>query len=168
MSQQITLKGNPIHVAGQLPAPGDALADFTLTTAELADVGLADYAGKRKIFNIFPSVDTPVCALSVKHFNADVDAMDNVALLQVSADLPFAQARFCGAERLDNGVTLSMMRDKSFADDYGVLIEDGPMAGLCARAVIVADENDTVLHSELVPEIAEEPDYDAALAALKV
>lgn len=168
MSQQVTLKGTPIHVAGQLPAPGDRLAGFRLTKSDLADVDLSDYAGKRKIFNIFPSLDTPTCALSVKRFNAEVDALDDVALFQVSADLPFAQARFCSAEGLENGVTLSMMRDKSFATDYGVLIEDGPMAGLCARAVIVADDADTVVHSELVGEIGDEPDYDAALAALKV
>ena len=113
-------------------------------------------------------MDTPTCALSVKRFNAEADALDNIALLQISADLPFAHARFCAAEGLENGTTLSMMRDKRFAKDYGVLIANGPMAGLCARAVIVADEQGTVLHSELVSEIADEPNYDDALAALKV
>ncbi|GAB3670368.1 thiol peroxidase [Salinisphaera aquimarina] len=168
MSQTITLRGTPCAVAGTLPAPGDSLADFTLTTAKLADVSLADYAGKRKIFNIFPSMDTPTCALSVKRFNAEVDALDNVVLFQISADLPFAHSRFCTAEGLDNGVALSMMRDKRFAEDYGVLMAEGPMAGICARAVIVADEHDVVLHSELVPELAQEPKYEDALAALKV
>lgn len=167
MTQEISFRGTPVQVAGMLPAPGDRLTDFTLTTSKLADVGLADYAGKRKILNIFPSLDTPTCALSVKRFNGDIDALENVLLLQVSADLPFAHARFCSAEGLDNGVTLSMMRDKTFARDYGVLMADGPMAGLCARAVIVADENDVVVHSELVPEISSEPDYAGALAALK-
>ena len=168
MTQQITLKGNPVQVAGQLPVADDRLADFNLTGSNLRDASLESFSGKRKIFNIFPSMDTPTCALSVKRFNAEVDALDNVALLQISADLPFAHARFCSAEGLENGTTLSMMRDKRFAEDYGVLVADGPMAGLCARAVIVADENDTVLHSELVAEIAEEPNYDDALAALKV
>lgn len=167
MTQNITLKGNPVSVAGQLPGVGDSLADFTLTGANLRDVHLDAVAGKRKIFNIFPSMDTPTCALSVKRFNAEADALNNIALLQVSADLPFAHARFCAAEGLDNGTTLSMMRDQHFAQDYGVLIADGPMAGICARAVIVADENDVVVHSELVAEIGDEPNYDAALAALQ-
>ncbi|MES1947038.1 lipid hydroperoxide peroxidase [Salinisphaera sp. C84B14] len=168
MTQQITLKGNATDVDGQLPSPGDSLAEFSLTGANLRDVTLADFAGKRKIFNIFPSMDTPTCAISVKRFNAEVDALDNIALLQVSADLPFAHSRFCTAEGLENGTTLSMMRDKRFAKDYGVLIANGPMAGLCARAVIVADEQGMVLHSELVPEIGQEPNYEDALAALKV
>lgn len=168
MTQQITLKGNAVQVVGRLPAPGDTVADFRLTGTDLKDVGLSEYAGQRKIFNIFPSLDTRTCALSVKRFNSEVAALDNVALLQVSADLPFAHARFCSAESLKNGVSLSMMRDKRFAEDYGVLILDGPTAGLCARAVIVADEHDTVLHSELVSEIGDEPNYDDAIAALKV
>ena len=147
MTQSITLRGTPASVAGALPAPGDRLPDFTLTGTDLGDRHLADFAGQRKILNIFPSLDTPTCALSVKRFNADVEALDNVALLQVSADLPFAHSRFCSAEGLSNGVTLSMMRDKSFAEDYGVLMADGPMAGLCARAVVVADAGDRVLHS---------------------
>lgn len=157
-----------MHVAGQLPETGDRLPPLRLTNAELADVGLNDFAGRAKIFNIFPSLDTPTCALSVKQFNARVEALPNIVLLQVSADLPFAHKRFCAAEGLDNGVTLSMMRDKTFAGDYGVLIEDGAMAGLCARAVVVADADadDIVRYSQLVSEISEEPDYDAALAAL--
>ncbi|MES1954862.1 thiol peroxidase [Salinisphaera hydrothermalis] len=167
MSQTITRRGAPMNVAGKLPQPGDKLPPMRLTGSDLADVGLDAFAGKAKIFNIFPSLDTPTCALSVKQFNARVEAMNDVVLLQVSADLPFAHKRFCAAEGLENGVTLSMMRDKTFAADYGVLIEDGGMAGLCARAVIVADADDTVVYSQLVSEIAEEPDYDAAIAALE-
>ncbi|WP_423823617.1 thiol peroxidase [Salinisphaera sp. SPP-AMP-43] len=167
MSQTITLKGNEIHVAGRLPQPGDRLPPLRLTGSDLADVGLNDFAGKAKIFNIFPSLDTPTCALSVKQFNARIEALDNAVLFQVSADLPFAHKRFCAAEGLENGVTLSMMRDKTFAGDYGVLIEDGPMAGLCARAVVVADSNDNVVYSQLVSEVSEEPDYEAAVAALE-
>jgi thiol peroxidase len=167
MSQNITLKGTLCHVAGQLPTPGAPLPDFTLTMPDLVDIHLADFAGQRKIFNIFPSLDTPTCAASVKRFNAEVEALDNTVLLQVSADLPFAHARFCSAEALKNGVSASMMRDKTFARDYGVLLADGPMAGICARAVIVANEQDTVIHSELVSEIAQEPDYDTAIAALQ-
>lgn len=166
MSQTITRRGTEMHVAGDLPQPGDRLPPMRLTGSDLADVGLDAFAGKAKIFNIFPSLDTPTCALSVKQFNARVEAMTDVVLMQVSADLPFAHQRFCAAEGLERGVTLSMMRDKTFAADYGVLIEDGPMAGLCARAVVVADANDTVVYSQLVPEISQEPDYDAAIAAL--
>lgn len=167
MSQTITLRGTATQVAGKLPQPGDRLPALQLTGADLVDVGLEAHAGKARVFNIFPSLDTPTCALSVKQFNARVEAMRDVVLLQVSADLPFAQQRFCAGEGLENGVTLSMMRDKTFAADYGVLIDNGPMAGLCARAVVVADANDTVIHSQLVPEIAEEPDYEAAIAALE-
>lgn len=167
MSQQISRRGESLSVAGELVAPGTRLPAFRLTNDRLEDMGLAEFAGRAKIFNIFPSLDTPTCALSVKQFNARVESMSDTVLLQVSADLPFAQARFCAAEGLENGVTLSMMRDKSFAEDYGVLIEAGSMAGLCARAVVVANADDQVVYSELVAEIAEEPDYDAALAALQ-
>jgi thiol peroxidase len=167
MSQTVTLRGSEISVAGQLLQPGDKLPPFRLVNADLADVGLEAFSGKPRIFNIFPSIDTPTCATSVKQFNTRVDAMANVALLQVSADLPFAQQRFCAAEGLENGATLSMMRDKRFASDYGVLIEDGPMAGLCARAVIVAGADDRVVYSQLVSEIADEPDYEAAIAAVE-
>ncbi|AWN17798.1 thiol peroxidase [Salinisphaera sp. LB1] len=167
MSRTITRRGAEMHVAGELPQPGDRLPPLRLTGSDLVDVGLDAFAGRAKIFNIFPSLDTPTCALSVKRFNARAEALTGVVLLQVSADLPFAHKRFCAAEGLDNGVTLSMMRDKTFAADYGVLIEDGGMAGLCARAVIVADADDRVVYSELVPEISEEPDYDAAIAALE-
>lgn len=163
----ITLRGNAIHTNGELPKPGSKAPDFKLVAKGLADVSLGAWAGKRKVLNIFPSVDTPTCATSVRKFNKDASTLPNTVVLCISADLPFAQARFCGAEGLEQVVTLSMMRDRHFAKDYGVLMDDGPLAGLCARAVLVLDENDTVLHSQLVAEIADEPDYAAAEAVLK-
>lgn len=163
---EITLQGNPIHTSGDIPAPGDKAPDFKLTAGDLQDKSLADYAGRKKLLNIFPSVDTGVCATSVRKFNEYAGKHPDVVMLQVSADLPFAHGRFCSQEGLDNVETLSMLRDKSFAEDYGLLMVDGPLAGLCARAVVVLDEDGKVVHSQLVPEIAEEPDYDAALAAL--
>lgn len=164
---QITLRGNTIHTNGDLPAPGDKAPDFTLVSGELADVTLADFAGKKKVLSIFPSVDTPTCATSVRTFNQRAGEVPGVVLLQISADLPFAQGRFCSSEGLDHVQPLSMMRDREFAERYGVLIKDGPLAGLAARAVLVLDADNRVLHSELVPEIAQEPDYESALAALK-
>lgn len=164
----VTLKGNPINIGGNLPASGQAAPDFTLANASRTLVSLADFAGKRKLLNIFPSIDTPTCAASVRAFNQRASALGNTVVLCISADLPFAQSRFCGAEGLTNVVTLSTFRDTAkFARDYGVQILDGSLAGLTARAVVVLDENDKVLHSELVGEIANEPDYEAALAALK-
>jgi thiol peroxidase len=163
----VTLKGNPVHVDGSLPATGATAPAFSLVAKDLKNVTLADFAGKRKVLNIFPSVDTPTCATSVRHFNQDASGLDNAVVLCISADLPFAQARFCGAEGLENVVTLSTMRGAAFLKDYGVAIADGPLAGLAARAVVVLDEHDKVLHSELVGEIAHEPNYEAALAALK-
>jgi thiol peroxidase len=162
----VTLAGNPINIGGHFPATGSQAADFSLTTGELGSAGNADYAGKRKILNIFPSVDTGVCAASVRRFNQDAGSLSNTVVLCISADLPFAQARFCGAEGLDNVVMLSTFRNPEFKQAYGVDIETGPLAGLCARAVVVLDENNRVLHSELVSEIKEEPDYAAALAVL--
>ncbi|HHB12567.1 MAG TPA: thiol peroxidase [Chromatiales bacterium] len=162
----ITLEGNPIHTNGDLPAVGTQAPDFRLVTKDLKDVSLADFAGKKKLLNIVPSLDTPVCAISTKKFSEMAAGRDDVAVLIISADLPFAQDRFCTAEGIDNVVTLSMMRDKDFARDYGVLIVDGPLAGITARAVVVLDENDRVVYTELVPEIAQEPDYEQAIAAL--
>jgi thiol peroxidase len=162
----ITLKGNEIHTNGELPAPGSQAADFNLVDAELGDKRLADYSGKKKLLNIVPSLDTPVCATSTKKFNEAATGQDNVVMLVISADLPFAMGRFCGAENIDKVVPLSMMRSRNFAKDYGVLIEDGPLAGITARAVVILDENDRVVYTELVPEIGQEPDYDKALAAL--
>jgi thiol peroxidase len=162
----VTLKGQPIRVDGQFPAVGNAAPSFQLVGGDLSDVALSKFSGKRKVLNIFPSVDTPTCAMSVRHFNESASKLDNAVLLCISADLPFAQARFCGAEGLDKVVNLSMMRGHRFLDDYGVAIASGPLAGLAARAVVVLDEHDKVIHAELVGEIADEPDYDAALKAL--
>ena len=163
----VTLKGNPVTVDGTLPKPGDTAPDFSLTAKDLSDVGLANWAGKRKVLNIVPSLDTPTCQKSTRVFNEKASTANNAVVLVVAADLPFAMARFCGAEGLDNVVTLSTFRGKDFHRQYGVDITDGPLRGLTARAVVVLDENNRVLHSQLVPEIATEPDYDAALAALK-
>ncbi|MGH8271561.1 MAG: thiol peroxidase [Gammaproteobacteria bacterium] len=163
---KITLKGNPINTNGELPSVGSAAPDFKLTNGGLADQSLSDFAGKKKLLNIVPSLDTPVCALSTKKFNDYAKDHPDTVMLVVSADLPFAQKRFCGNEHLENVVPLAMFRDKNFANDYGVLIEDGPMAGLTARAVVVLDADNKVRYTELVPEIAEEPGYEAALAAL--
>lgn len=163
----VTLKGNPVSVKGELPKPGEAAPAFTLTGKDLADVALKHYAGKRKVLNIVPSLDTPTCQRSARVFNEKASSMDNSVVLVISADLPFAMSRFCGAEGLSNVVTLSTFRNRDFHPAYGVDIADGPLKGLTARAVVVLDENDRVLHSQLVPEIAQEPDYEAALAALK-
>ena len=164
---KVTLKGNPITVDGTFPMVGDKAPGFKLVGKDLADVSLADFTGQRKVLNIFPSVDTPTCAMSVRHFNQSASELKNTTVLCISADLPFAQARFCGAEGLSNVVTLSTLRGHDFLQHYGVAIASGPLAGLAARAVVVLDEHDKVIHTELVGEIAHEPDYDAALAALK-
>lgn len=166
MSNTVTLGGNAIEVSGNLPQKGQQAPAFSLVGKDLADVALASFAGKRKILNIFPSIDTPTCAMSVRQFNKQANDKPNAAVLCISADLPFAQARFCGAEGLQNVVTLSTMRGRNFLEDYGVAIKTGPLTGVAARAVVVLDENDKVLHSELVPEIKNEPNYAAALAAL--
>ena len=161
---QITLQGNPIHTNGDLPAVGATAPVFKLTDGELNDKGLGDFAGKKKLLNIVPSLDTPVCALSTEKFTEAAKTKPDLAVLIISADLPFAMGRFCGEKGLDNVINLSMMRDKNFAKDYGVLIQDGPLAGITARAVVVLDETDQVVYAQLVPEIKEEPDYEAALA----
>lgn len=162
----ITFQGNGIHTNGELPSVGDTAPDFSLVTRELEDVSLASYAGKKKLLSIFASIDTPVCADATKRFNEAAREKSDSVFLMISADLPFAMGRFCGAEGVDNVIPLSMMRSKDFASDYGVLIEDGVLAGLSARAVVVLDQDNRVLYTELVPEIAQEPDYEAALAAL--
>jgi thiol peroxidase len=162
---QITLKGNPIRTVGNLPEKGSKAPDFTLTAQDLSDVTLASYAGKKKVLNIFPSMDTAVCAKSVKTFYDKLSAKNDVVVLNISADLPFAAKRFCGAEGIENAVTLSTFRS-NFADAYGVKIMDGPLKGVCSRAVVVLDPNNKVLYTEQVPEIAQEPNYDKALAAL--
>ena len=163
---QVTLEGNPLNTNGDLPAVGSSAPDFRLVDGALNDLTLADFAGKKKVISIVPSLDTPTCATSTKVFNERLGGRDDVVVLVVSADLPFAQGRFCQAEGTAEVKTLSMMRSRNFAKDYGMLIEDGPLAGITARGVVVVDENNQVVHSQLVGEIADEPDYDAAIAAL--
>lgn len=162
----VTLKGTEFHTNGDLPAIGSQAPEFRLVVGDLGDVTLANYAGKKKLLNIVPSLDTPVCALSTRKFNEYAKSHPNTVILIISADLPFAQSRFCTGEKLENVVPLSIMRSRHFAKDYGVLIDDGPLAGLTARAVVVLDENNKVIYTQLVSEIAEEPDYAAALKAL--
>lgn len=164
---QVTLRGKPITTNGELPEVGAKAPDFKLVDVSLADVSLENFKGKKKLLNIVPSLDTGVCAMSTKKFNDFAKSRDDVATLTISADLPFAQKRFCSAENIDRVKTLSMMRSRTFAKDYGVLIDSGPMAGITARAVVVLDENDKVIYNELVPEIGQEPNYDAAIKALK-
>ena len=163
----VTLGGAPFPISGDVPGAGDKAPDFTLTGGDLGDVSLRDYAGQRLVLNIFPSVDTPVCAASVRRFNQEAAALEGVSVLCVSRDLPFAQGRFCAAENIESVRCASEMRDASFGDAYGVRITEGPLAGLFARAVVVVDGDGSVRYSQLVPEIKEEPDYDAALAACR-
>lgn len=163
----ITLKGNPINTNGNLPAVGAAAPAFSLTGVDLADVSLASVAGKTVVLNIFPSIDTPTCAASVRRFNAELDKLGNVAVLCASADLPFAHKRFCGAEGLERVQSVSDMRDKSFGERYGVKIVDGPLAGLLARAVVVIKDG-KVAYTQLVSEVADEPNYEAAIAIAKL
>ena len=163
----ITFKGNPIQTAGALPKVGARAPAFKLTAVDLADVGLEQFAGKKKIISIVPSLDTSVCAASAVKFDRDVAALPDTVLINVSADLPFAQKRFCDSQGLKNVVTLSTLRSPSFGKDYGVQIVTGPLAGLMSRAVLVLDRNDTVVYAEQVPEIAREPDYATALFAAK-
>lgn len=162
---QITLRGNPINTVGELPAVGSKAPGFSLTGGDLAAVSSEQFSGKPVVLSIFPSVDTPVCATSVRTFNERA-AGGGATVVNVSKDLPFAQARFCGAEGIENVKTASAFRD-SFGEDYGVTITDGPMAGLLARAIVVIGADGNVAYTELVPEIAQEPDYDAALAAAR-
>jgi len=163
---QILFKGNPVNTAGELPTVGSAAPDFKVVGTDLSTVSLANYAGKKIVINVFPSVDTGVCALQLKAFNEKVAGKDDVVLLFVSLDLPFAFNRFCGSEGIENAVTTSDFRDQSFAEAYGLKLVDGPLAGLLTRAVIVLDESHKITYSELVSEITHEPNYDAAMAAL--
>lgn len=162
----ITLEGNEIHTVGELPAIGSDAPAFTLTNSEMGEVSLADYTGRKVILNIFPSIDTGVCAESTRRFNAAGGSLDNTDVLCISADLPFALSRFCGAENLDNVITLSTFRNPEFGNDYGVTITDGPIRGLNSRAIVIIDEGGKVIYTEQVPEIVQEPDYDAALTKL--
>ena len=166
MPNTVTLGGNPVQVSGNLPQKGQTAPAFSLVGTDLGDVPLQKFSGKRKVLNIFPSIDTPTCAVSVRTFNKRASELANTVVLCISVDLPFAQKRFCGAEGLENVVTLSTMRGREFLKNYGVEIATGPLTGVAARAVVVLDEKDRVLHSELVPEIKNEPDYDAAIKSL--
>ena len=163
---KITLKGNPISTCGTLPAVGSQAADFVLTKTDFADVSLQNFTGKKIVLNIFPSIDTPVCATSVRRFNAEAVKLNNAVVLCVSVDLPFAHQRFCGAEGLEKVIPVSELRKRKFGEDYGVRIIDGPLAGLLSRAVVVIDEQGKVIYTEQVPEIAQEPNYEAALKVL--
>ncbi len=160
---QITLKGNPIHTSGTLPAVGSPCPSFTLTRTDLTDLSLVDLEGQRVVLNIFPSIDTATCATSVRTFNARASEVNNTAVLCVSMDLPFAQKRFCGAEGLDKVIPLSAFRSAGFGEAFGILLKDGPLRGLLARAVVVLDEHGTVVYEQLVPEIGQEPLYGPAL-----
>ncbi|HEU0276856.1 MAG TPA: thiol peroxidase [Rhodanobacteraceae bacterium] len=159
-------QGKPVQVDGPFPKVGSKAPAFKLVAGDLSEKSLADFAGKRKVLNIFPSIDTPVCQASVRHFNQDAAGMKNTVVLGISADLPFAQGRFCGAEGIKNVTLLSTMRGREFLKNYGVAMTDGPLAGLAARAVVVLDEHDKVIHAQMVDDITHEPDYAAALKAL--
>lgn len=163
----VNLGGSPINLSGELPKVGATAPAFSLVNGDLADVTLKTYAGKKKVLNIVPSLDTPVCAASTRKFNEEAGKLPNTVVLVISADLPFAAKRFCETEGLQNVVTLSTMRGREFMKSYGIEITDSPLAGVTGRAVVVLDENDKVIYTELVPEIKQEPDYAAALAALK-
>lgn len=164
---QTAFKGNPVKTSGELPAVGSKAPAFRLTRADLSEAALAEFAGKKVILNIVPSLDTGICQMSMKRFNQEAAKLDNTAILTISRDLPFAQKRFCEAEGIKQAVGLSEMRDRAFGEAYGIVMLDGPLAGLLGRAVIVVDEKGKVTYTELVPEITQEPDYDRALAAVR-
>ncbi len=164
---KVSFKGNPVNTAGQLPAVGQQAPDFSVTKTDLSNLSLKDLAGKKVILNIFPSIDTGVCAASERKFNTEATSLSNTVVVSVSKDLPFALNRFCAAEGLKNVVPASALRDDSFSKAYGVTITEGPLAGLFSRAVVVLDEKGKVVYTEQVPEITQEPDYAKALAAAK-
>lgn len=165
--ETVYFKGTPVHTYGEVPEVGSKAPDFTLVTKDLAEINLADFAGKRLVLNVFPSLDTPVCAASVRRFNKDAADIDNVAVVCVSMDLPFAMSRFCVAEGIENVVAASAFRSPEFAHNYGLQLTDGPLAGLLARCVLIIDENGKVIYRDLVDEITHEPDYEAAVKVLK-
>src|SRR5574344_460330 len=160
------LKGNPVETSGSLPKVGEMAPDFTLVNSSLEEVKLSDFKGKDVVLNIFPSLDTGVCAASVRKFNKDAGSLDNTVVLGISADLPFASGRFCSMEGIENVITLSTFRNNDFGSDYGLVMNNGPLKGLLARAVVVIDSEGKVLHTELVPEIAQEPDYQSAINSI--
>ena len=162
----ITFKGNPVQTTGDLPVKGTTAPDFTLVKGDLSEVKLSEFRGKQVVLNIFPSLDTGTCAASVRRFNKDAVALNNTVVLGISADLPFAAGRFCSAEGIENVITLSTFRDHSFGKDYGLLMSDGPLKGLLARAVVVVDPDGNIVYTELVPEIAQEPDYQSAINSI--
>lgn len=162
----VTLKGKPIHIVGHLPALNAPAPDFILVTQDLEDRSLSHFKGKRKLIATVPSLDTSVCSIMTKHLNDFAKKHPDIAILVVSTDLPFAQKRFCGAEGVQNVITLSMMRNKDFGKAYGLLIQDGPLAGILARSLIILDDKDRVVYTQLVPEITQEPDYANALKLL--
>ena len=162
----ITFKGNPVQTTGDLPVKGTTAPDFTLVKGDLSEVKLSDFRGKQVVLNIFPSLDTGTCAASVRRFNKEATSLNNTVVLGISADLPFAAGRFCSAEGIENVITLSTFRDHSFGKDYGLLMSDGPLKGLLARAVVVVDPDGNIVYTELVPEIAQEPDYQSAINSI--
>ncbi len=164
---QTKLGENTVNTIGDLPAVGNSIPDFSLVNTDLSEASLKDFSGKNIIFNIFPSIDTGVCATSVREFNKRASELDNTAVLCVSKDLPFAFKRFCGAEGIENVASLSDFRNQGFAKDYGVQMTDGALSGLLSRAIVVADASGKVIYNELVPAIGQEPDYDAAINSLK-
>ena len=163
----ITLGGNAIHTSGSLPEVGSDAPDFLLTKNDLSDVSLKDFSGKKIILNIFPSLDTGICAASVRRFNSEAGNLDNTVVLGVSVDLPFAHSRFCEAEGIENVITLSDLRNKDFGENYGVRIVDGPLAGIFSRAIVIVGTDGKVVYTQQAPEIKQEPDYEAALNALR-
>ena len=163
---KITLKGDTVNTSGELPKVGEKAPDFTLVNSNLEEVKLSDFQGKNVVLNIFPSLDTGVCAASVRKFNEKATSLDNTVVLGISSDLPFAASRFCSAEGIDNVITLSVFRDEDFAKDYGVLLVDGPMRGLTARAVVIVNPEGKVIYNQLVPEISQEPDYNSAINSI--
>ena len=165
---EITLKGSPVHTYGDLPAVGSQAPDFVLTRTDLADVSLKDFAGQRVVLNIFLGLDTSTCAASIRKFNEEAEKLDNTVVLCVSLDSPFAFERFCGAEGLERIIPVTELRKRAFGEDYGVRMIDGPLAGLLSRAVVIIDEKGTVIYTEQVPEVSQEPDYTAALNALGI
>lgn len=162
----ITFKGDKVNTSGELPQKGAAAPDFTLVKSDLSEVSLSDYIGKNVILNIFPSLDTGVCAASVRRFNKEATSLDNTVVFGISADLPFAAQKFCSAEGIENVISLSTFRDQDFGKNYGLLMTDGPLKGLLARSVVVVDKEGKVIYTELVPEIAQEPDYNSAINSI--